>query len=117
MIRCRQAQSVAEYSILVSIVVGVVVVLFPMVKRGHQSLVRTAADQVGHQPRAEQDFGNNSGYMVRSKSIASGKIDDLEQELGGQDADGKPWYTARHIYDQVTVSNTETLSNLGITEN
>ncbi|MBF0122640.1 MAG: hypothetical protein HQL21_04420 [Candidatus Omnitrophica bacterium] len=54
------AQSLIEYVTLISIVTMALTVLFPFVKRGIQSVVKTGADQVDLLP-AEKDTSTGGG--------------------------------------------------------
>lgn len=46
-----RAQSLIEYVTMISIVTMALTVLFPLVKRGIQSVVKTGADQISDQPQ------------------------------------------------------------------
>lgn len=46
----QRAQSLIEYATMISIVTMALTVLFPLVKRGIQSVVKTGADQISDQP-------------------------------------------------------------------
>ena len=63
------AQSLIEYVMLISIVTMALTVMFPMIKRAVQSVVKTGADQIGDQSSTQQSV--SSGYMSGSDTAAS----------------------------------------------
>lgn len=56
-------QSVLEYVLLVGIITVVLFAMMQAIKRGTQSLVRTAADQLSVQRESDQFFVSNNGYQ------------------------------------------------------
>ena len=68
MLKRNRAQSIGEYVVLLTIVVSVAAMMFPMVKRGTQSLIRAGADQIAGQQNSEQEFNGEGGYTVNQFS-------------------------------------------------
>ena len=64
----RRAQSLIEYVTLISIVTMALTILFPLVKRAVQSVVKTGADLVGNQPNTQIA---SSKYMSNSRTNTS----------------------------------------------
>ncbi len=62
----EQAQSLIEYTMVISVVILAITMLLPMLRRGSQSLMKAGADQIADQITGEQDF--SSAYMVNSKT-------------------------------------------------
>ncbi len=102
-----KAQTVIEYILLIGIVVGVLLVMSPYMRRLIQGLVKTVADQVGNQVNSEQDF-EQSGYLVNSFTTTGATADQETRELLG---------TFNYIYDDETETKTKTSLNLGFTPN
>lgn len=102
----RSGQSLSEYTLLIMVVTIAAVVIFPMVKRGTQSLIRTGADQIGSQAKAEQDFVDGS-YMVYSKANTQ-----MDTKMTKKYDLNKVSYTS----DDITSSQTSTLTNMGFTQ-
>ena len=78
-----KGQNVGEYVLVVSIVIAFVMVMFPMVKRGTQSIIKVTADQIGNQKNAEQDFSAATGYTVNVSSAAHSYGQSTRMELPG----------------------------------
>jgi len=55
-------QTFIEYTILISVVLILLFMISPMMRRTTQSLVRLVADQIGNQADADQS-GGEAGYM------------------------------------------------------
>ena len=102
----RKAQSLGEYAILISLVVAIMMALFPLVKRGTQSFIRAGADEIGNQEDADQDFNSDTGF-----TNASGQATNSDSYTIRRD-----WPGMTGLYTNTTdttVSNT--YSNLGFT--
>jgi len=69
MLKKTKAQSIGEYVILIGIVVAFAATMFPMVKRGTQSLIKAGADQLGSQKNSDQDFSGMSEYSASAKEL------------------------------------------------
>jgi hypothetical protein len=89
MIFSRRAQSVMEYVMLISIITAAVVFMLPRVKRTTQSMIKSAADQVGYQNGAEQEFNDiSSGFLVSSGSVTKTFLNKTRKDfLGNVDQD------------------------------
>ena len=64
----NKGQATAEYIIVIGIVVMAIYAMGPAIKRGTQSLVKSASDQIAAQKDAEQDFSNDSSYVAKSET-------------------------------------------------
>jgi len=98
-------QTLVEYSIIIGIVVTVFVAMNPMIKRGFQSMIKIAADQIGNQENSDQTF-DESGYMEYSNTeirLTSDK--ETVERLG----------IINYMFNDSTFISTETSLNLGIT--
>lgn len=78
--KCR-AQSLIEYVTLISIVTIALTVLFPLVKRVVQSVVKTGADQIGEQPKELDDL---SKALQESTTSTSRTVSNTITQGGGQ---------------------------------
>ncbi len=58
------AQSILDFALLFGIVVSLLVVIGPYIRRGIQGMVRTVADQIGDQQGAEQHVGKGTRGFV-----------------------------------------------------
>ena len=102
-----RAQSLGEYVILVSIVAAAAAAMFPLVKRGTQSLIKAGADQIGEQKTAEQDFNGASGFTDSMNAQSQTKsFSDVSETAGTRDI---------QTYDE-SVMATNTLTNMGFTK-
>ena len=106
MLKRRKAQSIGEYVLVVMIVVTAAMAMFPMVKRGTQSLLKVGADQIGSQGGAEQNFSAESGYTENLTTNTQGSSQSDVTELGGT-------FDTRSFDESNTITNT--LTNMGFT--
>ena len=84
MILSRRAQSLMEYILLISIVVAAVIYMLPRIKRTTQSMIKSAADQIGDQAGAEQTFNDiEKAYLVNSQTRGGTRIDNFRRDVGG----------------------------------
>ncbi len=102
-----KAQTLGEYVIMLSIVVAASAAMFPMIKRGTQSLIKTGADQIGDQSRSEQDFDSDDGYLIEANTFSS--TDSTTKTFDRPGVIGK-------TDTQVLDSHTRMESDLGFTE-
>ena len=67
--KTRRGQSLMEYTVIIAIVVGALVVMRVYMKRGIQSAIKAAADQLA--PQATSDIFNleKGGYLESSNSF------------------------------------------------
>jgi hypothetical protein len=105
--RKKRAQSISEYVILITIVVATVLSMFTNVKRGTQGLVRAAADQIGSQTKAEQDFNGLGGYISGANTVTSSYANTEVREWPG---------AFQKVFVERTDTETNTASNLGFSE-
>ncbi len=106
--RYLTAQVLMEYVLLIAIIVTAMVVIYPRVKRTSQSMMKTAADQVGDQAGAEQDFtGDMSGYVVGSNTVTGMTINNLRRDTSG---------TIDKSVEELTTTRSGTLINSGFTK-
>jgi hypothetical protein len=61
-------QSVLEYVLLIGIITVVLFAMMQGVKRGTQSLVRVAADEIGVQTEADQFIKENGQYVINNRT-------------------------------------------------
>lgn len=101
------AQGVLEYVLVVGIVVISLLAMTQVIKRGSQSLIRSAAAQLGAQQNADQGFGNSSGYMDSQNSQSS--EDNLRQVV-------ERVGIINYVRDVETNTLTNSLTNMGFTE-
>lgn len=104
--RSTSGQSMLEYSVVLGIIVMVMFVMTPLVKRGTQGMIKIVADQVGVQNASEQRF-DDSGHIVYSRTDANVLTSKLYS-----DVTGVVTYTLNDRTDQTT----EVETNLGFTE-
>jgi hypothetical protein len=102
----KRAQTISEYVILITIIVAFMMSMFTYVKRGTQGLIRAAADMVGYQKNAEQDFSGKGGYVDKS--------DTTTHSYANQDTITWPG-TYLKISREGTDTATQSESNLGFT--
>ena len=105
----RRAQSIVEYTMIISIVIVVLSYMGTSIKRGMQSLVKVTADQVGNQQNAEQDFNDaQSGYMQNTVTST--------QEINNRQVNDT--YGVVNIqYDEFSNSTTNAYTNGGFSPN
>jgi hypothetical protein len=84
MIFSRRAQSIMEYVMLISIITAAIVYMLPRVKRTTQSMIKSAADQIGDQKGADQTFDNiEVGYLVNSSTLSKSTLNNLRTDISG----------------------------------
>lgn len=77
------AQSLMEYTIVISIITAVLVAMNTFLRRGVQGMVKLMADEIGNQQEAEQDFSEDAGHLESSDSFTKAtSIKITEQALG-----------------------------------
>ena len=108
MIFSRRAQSILEYVTLISIVTAAIVLMLPRIKRTTQSMMKTAADQLGDQKGAEQTFNNAEvGYLVSSNTDSSAVVNNLRTDREG---------TIDQSYSETSETKTTSFTNSGLSE-
>jgi hypothetical protein len=101
----QKAQTFLEYVLLFSIVVGIVIALSPLMKRGIQATVKSVADQIGLQQCAEQKGGED------------GKIDlvDTRADVRKKKTRIERVGNLMYQYDDATIVASQQLTNSGFT--
>jgi hypothetical protein len=109
-------QSVLEYVLLIGIITVVLFAMMQSVKRGTQSLVKVAADEIGVQSDSDQFVraqngelivNNRTGYMESANSLA---IIDSEKQVVQRAG------IISYIPDENQQTLSNTLTNMGFTE-
>lgn len=101
----RKAQVIMEYLTLIGILTAAIVCMLPSIKRGTQSLMKSAADQIGNQSGAEQEITNGLGaYLAKSVSENNAFVDTRSWENMG-------W--RNQIFTERTISSSSSRSNAG----
>ena len=101
----RRAQTIMEYVLLISIVTAAIVYMLPRIKRGTQSLIKEAADQIGDQAGAEQEFNDvTSGYLTLSNTTTKVLADNVRDDS---------WGWSIKTTDEKTETKTFALTNAG----
>lgn len=103
----RQAQSIMEYSMVIMLVTGALIVMYTFVKRGTQSLVKVSMDQIGLQANSEQNYESQYGH-TESQTIGTTANSLLQKTYG--------WRHVERIDDMRLETTTATFSNSGFTE-
>lgn len=108
-----EGQTILEYSMLLFIIIGVLTVMGPLIKRITQGMVKIVSDEVGVQANAEQFYNADYGlsakpaYMIETRSQSQTDHSERTIELYG--------VTARsYTYNDLTQTNA--LSDLGFSE-
>ena len=106
MLRMARAQIISEYTLMISVIILAVVVMFPMVRRSTQKLTKLAADQIGNQVNADQDVNSDTGYLINS--VGQGRSVAVDDDWYVYNATG-------HTYNDSTTMDTITYTNQGFT--
>ena len=100
-------QSLLDYVLLIGIVSMVLFSMNNLIRRSIQAVVKGAADHIGNQEEAEQDFEGRGGYLVSSftdsRSSSSKSTDDYSS-------------TVFTFSNGTTDTVTNSLTNLGLVE-
>ena len=94
-----------EYTIIIGIVTLVLFAMNTMVKRSLQGMIKTVADQIGSQENSEQRF-DESGHLESAITSTRATFNKTIDELVGD---------IIYIYDDVTLTNGQTVLNMGFT--
>ena len=98
-------QTIVEYSLLIGIVIALLLVVTPMIKRGSQGMIKTVADEVGYQNNAEQKEGPGL--------IATTVQTDLKRQQRKQEWYSGATHSVQTTYDEASTARTQSLSDLG----
>ncbi len=101
-------QTIVEYALLVGIVIALLLVVTPMIKRGAQGMVKVVADEVGYQNNAEQ----KDGHGLISTQVKT-RLDKIQKKKEFYDGTKHSVYTH---YDERVDTDTESKSDLGPAE-
>ena len=105
MVLSRRAQSIMEYVMLISIITAAVIFMLPRVKRTTQSMMKSAADQIGDQQGAEQTFNNaEKSYLINSHTISRTAVNNLRRDTSG---------VIDQTYNEITQTTTTSYMNTG----
>ena len=103
-------QTIIEYTLVLGIVLTVMIVMQPMIKRAGQGMIKTVADQIGNQEEADQRaFYQNAiseGHLEFATIQTQGVMDTQTLEFFG---------LTNHTYSDRMGIDSEQQSNLGFT--
>jgi hypothetical protein len=95
-----------EYTILLSVLVVALMVMYPMVKRSTQALIGIVSDQIGDQRNAEQRYTSNDTYMLGYDTQASSRSQtDIYDQYG----------VVKHVYQDLQKTATTSRTNMAFT--
>lgn len=100
-----KGQTLIEYILIIGVVIAATYAIGPAFRRGIQTVVRSAADQVAVQKDADQDFGYNSGYMASSKMNT-----DFAAQRSVRESS---YYTTNTLVNEATTMHINTVTNMG----
>lgn len=103
----NNAQTILEYTMVISLVVAVLVTMGTMFRRGLSGTVKTVVDQIGVQEKGEQVF-DDSGHLIGTNTMSNSFSHDRTRELLGE---------IEYFYNAQTNSESKTSVNLGIERN
>ena len=107
-IKRLHGQSVLEYVLLVGIISIVSFAMMQQIKRGTQSLIKVAADEIGNQANSDQAFSDNrQGYLDFSKTAVSSSSQKRVRDRVG---------VMTYVLDERQDVNTNSQTNLGFVE-
>lgn len=104
-----KGQSVVEYSLLLGVVIAVVVLLTPMIKRATQSMVRVVADELAEQQNAEP---KTDGGLIYTNMKAA-----IDRQQGRQEWYSNTVHSVQTSYDDTVQTNTQSAADLGTSQN
>jgi len=102
----KQAQTLLEYSIVLSVIGIVIFGMAPAMRRTLMSMIKTVSDRVGNQLESDQLF-DNSGHLIYSRSRIDSDRDTLTEDFLGN---------ITYTYDDIVEVSIESLANLGFTK-
>lgn len=96
-----------EYILLVGIIVTALVAMTNSIKRGTQSIVKVAADQIGLQQNSDQRVDNETSYVnFQNTSSQESKEKRIVERVG----------VLNYISNDSSLVTVQTLTNSGFTE-
>ena len=104
----QSAQTVIEYTLIVTIILAVATIMGTMLRRSSQGWLKLVADQVGIQNRADQSFNDVSqGHLIVSYFNSRSSINKDRLDVAG---------VINYVFTDDINSTTNTLTNLGFQE-
>ncbi len=102
----HRAQTVVEYTLILTIIVAITAVMGTMIRRSTQGWIRFVADQIGVQNESDQRFNDiTQGHLNASYGISSARVDKQTLDVAG---------IINYVYDDAISGQLNTLTNLGI---
>lgn len=101
-------QTIVEYSLLIGIVIALLLVVTPMIKRGAQGMIKTVSDEIGYQNDAEQKEG--PGLMATRVETTLDKQQRKREFYNGTK------HSAQTDYAETSTTRTQSQSDLGPVE-
>jgi len=102
----RTAQTLLEYAIMVGVTAVVITAMSPLLKRGIQSVIKGAADQLAPQNESEPTVDRESGYLVNAFSATRARMYKQYEEV----MDNKAVF-----YNDRIETDAHSLANMGFT--
>ncbi len=103
----RSAQTFVEYTLLVGVVIGLLIAMAPMLRRGTQGMIKIVSDQVGFQANAEQ-IGGTMGHLIETRTHTA-----IDRQRRTDEKFGNTTY--QFLRDEVE-TQTSSFSNMGWSE-
>lgn len=100
----NRAQGLLEYIMVIGIVTLALVAMTPMLRRGVQSIIKTAADQLAAQQNSEQTNSARRGYLVDAYSAARSNINKETKDVTG---------VITYVSDDTVETTSNSYANLG----
>lgn len=101
------AQSMLEYILLIGMIVVALVAMTQAIKRGTQSIIKTAADELALQENADQTFSNTTGYLnSQNTTVQDDKQKQIVERIG----------IINYVQDDASIVAMDSLTNMGFTE-
>jgi hypothetical protein len=105
--RVDRGQSFLEYTMIIGVIMVVLTVMAPMMKRSIQAMVKVVADQVGVQNESDQEVNIMDGYLNFSHTVVQAQTSKTERGYSEN---------ITYIYDDRTDASTVQASEMGYTE-
>ena len=102
-LKTKKAQTILEYTIVIGAVVAILLTMSPYLQRLIQGSIKVAADQIGFQENADQDF--TVGYLNVAYTTIDTVSDKTMNELGG---------ITSYFYDDTTSTTSNGQVYLGV---
>ena len=79
----NQAQTMLEYTVVLTLVTGLMYAMLPLIKRSTQTMIRLVVDQIGNQHNAEQEFSRERGHLEHSYTSRRSQVNKRRMERLG----------------------------------